>query len=125
MNNIPPRIGIPRQSFSNGLRPDQAERLAILSEELAATSKAIAKILRHGYESFDPTRPAQQLDGVEYVLTNRDDLERELGSISAAMSLLFMAGEADRRKVSAYAEVKMQRFPRFLHHFALNVPEQH
>jgi hypothetical protein len=57
--------------FSNGLTPAQLERLAFLSEELGEAQQAIGKIVRHGYDSYNPL-----------VLTNsnnREDLEKEIG----------------------------------------------
>ena len=44
------------QSFSNGLNDAEAERLAILLEEFGEAQQAVGKILRHGYESYDPSR---------------------------------------------------------------------
>lgn len=42
----------------NGLTPGQTERLVILSEELAESIQAVAKIMRHGYQSTNHGRLA-------------------------------------------------------------------
>lgn len=43
----------------NGLTPAEAERLALLSEELGEAQQAIGKILRHGYDSSNPVDPGR------------------------------------------------------------------
>ncbi len=69
----------------NQLTDAEAERLAILSEELAEASKCIGKILRHGYESFDPTGKEPG--------TNREQLATELGQISAEIASIALIGD--------------------------------
>jgi len=39
----------------NGLSPAEAERLALLAEECGEVVQAVCKVLRHGYESTNPT----------------------------------------------------------------------
>ena len=41
----------------NQLTPAEAERLALLLEELGEAQQAIGKILRHGYASTHPANP--------------------------------------------------------------------
>ena len=43
-------------SFDNGLGAAELERLAFLAEECAEAIQVVAKIVRHGWESRDPTR---------------------------------------------------------------------
>lgn len=81
--------------FSNELTRAQLERLAILSEELGEAQQCIGKILRHGYDSHNPV--------VNTGMTNRRELERELGDIA-------LAGIEMRRKDKA---INIQRW---LHH---------
>jgi hypothetical protein len=69
------------EPFSNGLTDAEVERLAILSEELGEAQQCIGKILRHGYESYNPV--------VNTNLTNRRELEREIGDVQAAIDMLF------------------------------------
>lgn len=57
----------------NKLTPAEAERLAWLMEECGEVIQAAGKILRHGYDSTDPTNPDHA--------GNRADLERELCDI--------------------------------------------
>lgn len=67
----------------NQLTPAEAERLALLAEEMGEAVQAIGKILRHGYESRHP-------DGGP---TNREVLEREVTDVFFAANLLVEAGE--------------------------------
>src|SRR6266702_712335 len=65
----------------NGLTPAEDERLTLLAEECAEVIVAIAKIQRHGYESFDPTIEIPEDMRPE---TNRQALTREMGDVRAA-----------------------------------------
>ena len=58
----------------NGLTPAEAERLAMLAEECAEVIQIVAKIQRHGYESFHPNDPST---------TNRMLLKKELIDLAA------------------------------------------
>jgi len=62
----------------NKLTPAEAERLALLVEEMGESIQAIGKVLRHGYESHHPRGGA----------SNRETLERELGDVLHAMQLI-------------------------------------
>lgn len=90
----------------NRLTPAEAERLAILSEELGEVQQIIGKILRHGYESMHP-------DGGP---TNRQLLELELGHVEHAIFRLHEAGDTDPLEVLRAVEMKAERIGRYLHH---------
>ena len=60
----------------------ERERLAMLAEECAEVIHVIGKILRHGYESSNPTIPKEH--GV-FVSTNHGDLIKELGDIRGVL----------------------------------------
>lgn len=64
----------------NKLTPAEAERLALLMEECAEVVQICGKILRHGYESFNPADNSRT--------TNRKLLEREVGHVNFAVSLM-------------------------------------
>ena len=64
----------------NGLTPNEAERLAILAEEMGEALQIVGKILRHGYDSFHPNNPG--------VVTNRMLLEHELTDVEAAITMI-------------------------------------
>jgi NTP pyrophosphatase (non-canonical NTP hydrolase) len=98
--------------FSNGLTHDMSERLAILTEEIGEVLQVIGKIERHGYESSHPDRPEN---------TNRDDLERELGHVQAAIDImcgLFDGGLGDLEdgRIHASRVQKLDDIVPFLHH---------
>lgn len=91
----------------NGLSSAEAERLALLLEECGEVQQAIGKILRHGYESCHPTEGGP---------TNRESLEKELGDVQYAVSL--MASYADIRStcVDDAAVEKARMVKKYLHH---------
>lgn len=92
----------------NKLTPSQAERLALLLEELGEAQQSIGKILRFGYDSHDPAIDAE--------MTNRFLLENELGNVRAAMHLMFKAGDLNEDMVTYHKEDKLKRVGEFLHH---------
>lgn len=92
----------------NKLTNAQAERLALLSEELGEAQRAIGKILRHGYESRNP------LDF--HSVTNRAALEHELGDIDAALCLMFRARDVSDAAVGLAMDRKLDTVGKWLHH---------
>lgn len=92
---------------ANGLSPAETERLSILSEELGESVQAVGKILRHGYESYNPDNPKE---------TNRLDLEKELGDVYAAASMMYAAKDISRRRVIGSSRKKLSKQNRNLHH---------
>jgi len=90
----------------NQLTPAEAERLALLSEELGEAQQAIGKILRHGYESTHP----------EGGPTNREALMRELGDVRAASWLMELGGDIDGTLVQRASADKLNKVKRYLHH---------
>lgn len=92
----------------NGLSPAQAERLAVLAEELGEAQQAIGKILRHGFESYHPAHPERG--------TNRRQLERELGDVLFAVTMLGEAGDLGLLRIDERAREKASVIAPFLHH---------
>ena len=92
--------------FSNGLTDAQAERLAYLAEECAEAIQAVGKILRHGYESCDPTRPAMP--------SNRRLLENELADVRWAIQLLTTSG--DLSEATIWSELTHRDRDQYFHH---------
>lgn len=92
----------------NGLTPAEAERLALLAEEMGEAIQAIGKVLRHGYESRHP----------EGGPTNRETLERECGDVRHAMIRLCDAGDLSKQRIHDCADMKAKTVSRYLHHNA-------
>jgi NTP pyrophosphatase (non-canonical NTP hydrolase) len=90
----------------NKLTPAEAERLAILGEECGEVVQAIGKILRHGYESRHP-------DGG---LTNREQLELELGDVLCLGRIMGVAGDISMQAVETRCAVKPAKLVRYTHH---------
>jgi len=95
-----------RMEHFNKLSPSEAERLAILLEEMGEAQQAIGKILRHGYESTHP-------DGGE---TNREMLERELGDVHYAVVNLYVCNDINEVAVHEAAREKSENITKYLHH---------
>lgn len=97
----------------NQLTPAEAERLALLAEELGEATQAIGKILRHGYESTNPMQANSP--------TNRETLEKELGHVRHAMIRLCEAGDLSKANVHEFSNLKSMSIDRWLHHQTPNV----
>ena len=89
----------------NKLSPAEAERLALLAEEMGEAIQAIGKVLRHGYESCHP-------DSGD---TNRQELERELGDVRHCMIRLCKAGDLSKDAIHAAADNKAEQVKQYLH----------
>ena len=90
----------------NGLTPAQAERLAMLAEECAEVIQIVGKILRHGYDSFDPANPE---------VSNRPILTGELTDVAAVTTAMLDANEVTFR-TSSDIVAAWQRKLRYAHH---------
>lgn len=94
--------------FSTELNDAQIERLSLLLEEMGEATQWIGKILRHGYESHDPTRPAQG--------SNRELLERELGDVLFSIELLTATGDLGENNIDENRILKARTIWKWLHH---------
>ncbi|MGE3757361.1 MAG: hypothetical protein AB7H97_06375 [Pseudobdellovibrionaceae bacterium] len=92
----------------NKLSPGEAERLAILAEECAEVIQVIGKILRHGYDSYNPFDDTKQ--------TNRSLLEKECGDISAAQQMLANHDDIRLTAVAQWRERKLINVKKYTHH---------
>ncbi len=92
----------------NGLTPAEAERLDLMQEECAEVIMAIAKIKRHGLESYHPDDPAK--------VTNREALATEFGHVLNAFNLMRKAGDISYVWVLHSQEDKAKTIGKYLHH---------
>lgn len=76
----------------NKLRPAEDERLTILSEECAEIIQAVAKIQRHGYDSFHPSDPEKT--------DNRELLAREIGDFKCILARMLTNGEVNLESIT-------------------------
>ena len=90
----------------NGLRPAQAERLAMLAEECAEVIQVVGKILRHGYDSYHPDDAERR--------PNRQLLEKELVDVAAVKLAMESHGDIDPSLISL-SDVWRKKL-RFTHH---------
>lgn len=79
----------------NRLSPAEAERLAMLAEEAAEVIQVVNKILRHGYDSYNPDRPE--------LGTNRTQLTEEVREFFAVASAMGHEGDFSFRD-EAYSD---------------------
>ena len=91
----------------NKLTPAEAERLAILAEEMGEAIQVVGKILRHGYESYHPDNPQ---------VTNRHLLEKELGDVRYSMINLCDKGDLFKSTIHKFADSKKLKINQYLHH---------
>lgn len=92
----------------NGLSHAEAERLAILAEELAEAIQVVGKVLRHGWTPTDHTT------GIVY--DNRADMETELGQVQNIISLMILSRDLQEEKLIAAAAAKAIKWAPYLHH---------
>jgi hypothetical protein len=92
----------------NKLTPAQDERIALLTEELGEALQSVGKILRHGYESYDPT--------ITNGVSNRTSLTRELGDIQAAINMMIDAGDIKSGLIDSFCDKKLVKVQKYLHH---------
>jgi len=90
----------------NNLTPGEAERLALLLEEMGEAQQIIGKILRHGYDSTHP-------DGGP---TNRQLLETEIGHVEHSIYRLHEAEDLDPLRVLEAVDEKAAKIGQYLHH---------
>jgi len=96
----------------NRLDDGEAERLALLLEELGEAQQAIGKILRHGYESYNPDLSTDTERGP----SNRMMLETELGDVMAAMMIMEDAQDLNPLSISVRIGTKRKKVGKYLHH---------
>lgn len=92
----------------NMLTPAEAERLACLAEECGEIIQVIGKILRHGFDDWSPFD--------ETKTTNRANLERELGDLSAVRKRMEHEGDIDQTCITIAHRAKLRKLPKWTHH---------
>lgn len=100
-------MSVKTQKFSNKLTDAELERLALLNEECAEICWIVSKIIRHGYESYNPFDDAQT--------PNRELLEREIGDLRLALDLM-IGTDIDVEIVEHYQKQKAINIKPYLHH---------
>lgn len=99
----------------NKLTPGEDERLAWLIEECSEVIKAATKILRHGYESYNPDDPNHP--------GNRKELEIELIDLFSSVGLMINNGDIDPNTLETFVKGREIKFGmrrpvrnKYLHH---------
>ena len=76
----------------------ELERLAILAEECAEVQQIVSKIIRHGFDSYNPYD--------ENKTSNRELLEKELGDLLFAMNLCVDNEDINLFKIMDFSDKK-------------------
>lgn len=84
----------------------ELERLAILAEECGEVIQIIGKIIRHGYESYNPFDENKTL--------NRRLLERELSDIELIRKLMIEKGDIDEKMLAKFENKKRKYKNKYL-----------
>ena len=92
----------------NQLTPAEAERLALLLEEMGEAQQMIGKVLRHGYYSFHPKDDSETV--------NAALLAKEMGDVQAALKMMFDADDISKDLVNEAKSKKLKAVQRYLHH---------
>lgn len=100
----------------NQLTPAEAERLAVLIEEAAEVQQIACKILRHGYQSWNPDLIVNQRTDGSPKLTNREMLEKELGHLHSAMKRLQAAHDVSTERLHYHTLRKDDNGGQYMHH---------
>lgn len=95
-------------NFTPGLTPAEIERLALLIEECGEVIQAATKVLRHGWDSYDPTRRGERP-------TNQEALAKEMGQLSFAMDLMAEKEDVRARDIAHAHSEKRKTIGRWLH----------
>lgn len=97
-----------KMSAFNNLTPAQAERLALLAEELGEAVQIVGKCLRHGFNSFNPDDPRRA--------RNWELLQRELDDVLFAIELLCVDGDLYEPSIEVCRAEKARKVWDYLHH---------
>lgn len=96
------------KDFTNKLLPAQAEMLAVLAEECAEVQQVVMKILRRGYDSYNPFDESKT--------TNYDLLNKEVGDLVWVIKKLADNCGLNIKAVKESAKSKENRAEKYLHH---------
>ena len=92
----------------NKLTPAEAELLAVLAEECGEIVQIVGKILRHGFDSWNPNDRLRT--------TNRTMLAKEIGDFLHAYNRLASAECVNPDDVDEFERAKADSIVRYLHH---------
>ena len=91
----------------NNLTPAEHERLSLLFEECSEVIQVVGKIMRHGYREGHP----------DSLVTNREDLEKEIGHVISSVARLCEAGDISQEPIHISADKKLRDVIPYLHHY--------
>lgn len=93
----------------NGLTEAEQERLVKLLEECGEIIHIGSKILRHGYNSYNP-------DGAAEDLNNKELLEIEVADVLAAVEKLVDSKDLDSNNISRNTNRALRDYNYYMHH---------
>ena len=96
------------ENFDNKITPAEYERLALLIEEAGEVLQVAGKIMRHGFDSYNPYDPE-----LKY---NRELLEVEMGDLLLVMYLMMGNKDVDELAIFKRIATKSNKINNWLHH---------
>ena len=97
-----------------GLMPGEIERLALLAEECGEVARSVGKVLRWGWESESPYTGR----------TNREQVERDIGSVRAVVNLMLDAGDVKLSALQSWQRSKRGALARWTVHQECSIPRE-
>jgi NTP pyrophosphatase (non-canonical NTP hydrolase) len=85
----------------------EAERLYLLIEECAEVQQAASKVLRHGWNAYNPL--------AAFGPSNQQALEKEIGQLKNAIDLLQNSGDVKEKVINMHRRNKRASIWRWLH----------
>ena len=101
------------ESSTPNLTKEELERLAVFSEELGEVQQIVGKILRHGYDSSNPSE--------ENGKTNREKLEIEIGDLICGLGLMVQEHDVQQSKMEEQTFKKVEKLNKWLHYNKVNI----
>lgn len=92
----------------NKLTEAELERLALLNEDCAEVMHIVSKIIRHGYESTDPTKKDSP--------TNRKLLEKEMGDLEWSLNFMKRVDDVFALQIIEHRARREFEVGKYLHH---------
>jgi NTP pyrophosphatase (non-canonical NTP hydrolase) len=104
------------KKFSNELTDAQVERLAILAEECGEVIQVVGKVLRHGYNSHNPTlEPMKQKPNIALLHKEIGDLLWIICKLDDAADIDFFIPRASAN-INMWLRRKEESAAPYLHH---------
>lgn len=97
----------------NNLDESELERLALLFEDCSEIIHIVGKIIRHGYQSTDPTKKVKER------VTNRALLQNEIGQLQWTVQHMIKQGDLYEGSIEHTRDTRKEKVVKYLHHYSI------